>query len=805
MKCSGSLFSVMLVSAALALTSPGAADDLLGPLKEKPDDTALLLKLKGDIAAVTDADDRCRLGVIYCLGLITYGDSEEALGLRDKMSKAFAASPRMKELDDSAIYEDCPNCENGKTLGACAKCGGGGKCPICGGTGIGKIKGLRGEDTPCLTCKSTGTCPLCKGDGKSPRTCTVCFGRGKSLSKDKCRDAYLRLLSPAKAIASAGAGNAGGSTAKAQDKNATASSVPMGALVPPPKGATVDHQVKAVYDALVRQKLSPKLQEIAAYDRDGWNHIALPAEEKRKMIDIQRQEILALSDEDKETLWSVATVRVYRNRAPYGLTFPQIAPPAGYAPDPDIRAVFDENVELVLAQALMRFERRYRTVKEDKLAPDKESKCRSEIWANEFDHVKEQTEIIWEGSKEDYKRRLAEKEREARAAMERAEAAKQEKENRDRQAAQDAALLQGRLSLTQFVKDAAARTRAQASGSTLLKNYPLTNEEVRRASADEYTSIQKQAVLQKLLSRAKPSAFVNRPPALFLPFPSGLKYIVTDVENQSAGDFLVHLDLHETENSDSSAPGALPKGAGEELLEALYPDVPAITFGSVTLLVPRTDKSVAGLRKGQVVTSGEWIITVIIRPDGNIHGDEFIIRSELELEELIAGSESMLQEPTGTVPEQDLVPQGVAGTKAAKHFEKNAEVVMNLRVLRQIIRKDPHAFRLGAWYFDYQSSCGGHHKSDNKVENEPDLYRNQLNMDGTLMVLESEAGESNVPCDYIWEIESEGQLHLLMTKDRLSPSDSEMGPTKVRVVKSLVSFIDSKGFQRTPTVLCLPK
>lgn len=147
--------------------------------------------------------------------------------------------------------------------------------------------------------------------------------------------------------------------------------------------------------------------------------------------------------------------------------------------------------------------------------------------------------------------------------------------------------------------------------------------------------------------------------------------------------------------------------------------------------------------------------------------------------------------------------QGVAGASVTKYLEENTEVTMNLRVLRQILRQDPHVFRLGTWYFDYQRSCGAGHKSDQKTENADVLYLNNLNMAGTLMVANSEVGLSNVPCEYIWEVESDGQLHLLMTEDRLSPSST--GSTKVWVVKVLAEFADSKGFQRTPAILCLPK
>lgn len=147
--------------------------------------------------------------------------------------------------------------------------------------------------------------------------------------------------------------------------------------------------------------------------------------------------------------------------------------------------------------------------------------------------------------------------------------------------------------------------------------------------------------------------------------------------------------------------------------------------------------------------------------------------------------------------------QGVAGAKVSTHFEQNTEVVMNLRVLRELIRQDPHAFMLGKWYFEYQISCGVNPRRDQKTEKETILYWSSLDMTGTLMVNKSEVGMSNVPCDHIWEVESDGQLHLLMTEDRLSPS--EMGSTKVWVVRALAEFADSKGFQRTPAILCLPK
>jgi hypothetical protein len=109
--------AVALTAAVCACRCYGDAEDTLKELRDKPSDVSLLIKLKGDIAGIKDTDEKCRLGVIYCLGTIAFGNASEGLTVKDGMAKAYKSCPMLNELSDENIYDDCVQCEGGKNSG----------------------------------------------------------------------------------------------------------------------------------------------------------------------------------------------------------------------------------------------------------------------------------------------------------------------------------------------------------------------------------------------------------------------------------------------------------------------------------------------------------------------------------------------------------------------------------------------------------------------------------------------------------------------------------------------------------------
>lgn len=194
MKCSGSLFSVMLVSAALALTSHGAADEILKALKDKPENRAQLQKLKGALSGIADQEEKCRCGVIYCLGMLAIGDTAEGLTVRSQIARAYPKNPLLAELSDQSVCDACTACTSGKSETDCKKCTASGTCAVCGGEGLSKGKGMDGKELPCAACKGGGKCAACSGTGKVAQACKACGGKGQVPSKEKCMEAYKRLL-----------------------------------------------------------------------------------------------------------------------------------------------------------------------------------------------------------------------------------------------------------------------------------------------------------------------------------------------------------------------------------------------------------------------------------------------------------------------------------------------------------------------------------------------------------------------------------------------------------------------------------
>ena len=121
---------------------------------------------------------------------------------------------------------------------------------------------------------------------------------------------------------------------------------------------------------------------------------------------------------------------------------------------------------------------------------------------------------------------------------------------------------------------------------------------------------------------------------LFMPLPSGIKYAVRDVEQEKNGNYTVTLSVADGQDA-GAAGGSLSKESCRAIDKALAPGF--VNVGLVRLLVPESSGDVADLSKGQVVTSGDWIITVVISSDGRIRPDKYVMRSEAEIDSLNGG------------------------------------------------------------------------------------------------------------------------------------------------------------------------
>ncbi len=430
----------------VSAVSAETADGIFKELRKRPDDVALMQNLKGSLAGVANADERCRLGTVYCLGILAYGDVDEGLSVRERMRKAFPSQASVMELSDEKIYDDCPKCEGGKTQGACPKCSGSKSCAVCGGGGKSKSKGFNGGELACPACRGSGTCAQCAGTGQGVRTCTSCYGRGNSLAKDKCRENFLRLLQP----------DAGAVFSRASGGGATAA-----------------------------DPFAAPLQKTA---------------------------------EDAD----------------------QFSPAASRRADEQLRAA---------------------NTRRD---------------GGEKSQLEQLTERM--------------------EAAERVRLQIEEKRNLE-------------------AKTTAERLKQQMSRSPLARQYPITLEDIERATSSELTQVQRNKVLQELWDRAKSHQTNPKVRGLFMPFPSGLKYTVLDVTQDRHGDYTVSLESDE-KVVDTIAEMLAPSGF--------------LRLNRPKLLVPSTCTDVAEWGKNQVITTGAWMITVLITDDGRLYADRYLGRSDEE-------------------------------------------------------------------------------------------------------------------------------------------------------------------------------
>ncbi|MDD5705709.1 MAG: hypothetical protein PHR35_07270 [Kiritimatiellae bacterium] len=226
------------------------ADSVIVALGRDSSDIAQLQALKAALFDINDADTKCTYGLIYCLGSLTSGSVKEGMLTRTQLLRAYANNLMVERtLSDANISDTCDDCGGLGVLdaqckvcagsGKCKVCGGTGKrtdvnqfsapsCPVCGGTGFQRErvtesgydygsgravrkntwrrtneKCLRCEGSgrlainavTCLGCRGSRDCGSCGGKGRSQVKCAACNGTRYVLSPQKCRAAYVELLS----------------------------------------------------------------------------------------------------------------------------------------------------------------------------------------------------------------------------------------------------------------------------------------------------------------------------------------------------------------------------------------------------------------------------------------------------------------------------------------------------------------------------------------------------------------------------------------------------------------------------------
>lgn len=170
-------------------------DSVLTRLQGDPTNRVLLAQLKQDIAGATNREVKCRLGVIYCLGALACGETNEALRVRSQLLRSFPGNAEAAVLADASITTGCTHCVQGKVDTDCPKCKGTGACAYCRGTGRRTVQRVgASEEIKCPQCQGSGRCPECQGNHKVKADCPVCHGSGRAISPDKVGAAYAKAL-----------------------------------------------------------------------------------------------------------------------------------------------------------------------------------------------------------------------------------------------------------------------------------------------------------------------------------------------------------------------------------------------------------------------------------------------------------------------------------------------------------------------------------------------------------------------------------------------------------------------------------
>jgi len=169
---------------------------VVAELAKDPASKPLLARLKGDIKALPDGEEKIKAMTLYGLGCFFAGKPEDGNAIRSFLTKHYPDNPTVRQLSAEQLAEPCATCQGtGQSAGPCPDCGGESKCSKCGGTGTRNLAGMDGttKTVKCISCDG-GKCKKCRGTGQIKQTCTACGGGKSRLSETKVRDRYFTML-----------------------------------------------------------------------------------------------------------------------------------------------------------------------------------------------------------------------------------------------------------------------------------------------------------------------------------------------------------------------------------------------------------------------------------------------------------------------------------------------------------------------------------------------------------------------------------------------------------------------------------
>lgn len=229
-----------------AIPQEQGVDEVILALSQNATDPSNLPALKQALFSITDDEAKSLYGMVYCLGSLALGATQEGMTTRTQLLRAYADNAHVtSSLSDASISDTCQKCSGrGAVKVACGTCRGNGRCTTCGGTGKraevkqfsapncpncggsgnerehdtyvsnGRLKrrwretstvckrcggsGKLGTSTAtCLTCRGARQCRACGGKGQGDIPCSTCTSSGYIVSTRKCATAYQAMLARA--------------------------------------------------------------------------------------------------------------------------------------------------------------------------------------------------------------------------------------------------------------------------------------------------------------------------------------------------------------------------------------------------------------------------------------------------------------------------------------------------------------------------------------------------------------------------------------------------------------------------------
>lgn len=339
-------------------------------------------------------------------------------------------------------------------------------------------------------------------------------------------------------------------------------------VVEPPVKGPVDAEARAMFDEQIKIRFADKVTKLEEHEKGGWSWIAALPKDKQQIIDEERRKLLTFDDDERQDIWRFVSSQME-----------------------SLKMRRAEDAERAKREATGRAER--------------ETMAQREVEAEQ--------------------RRIAE-----RDARQKAEQMKVE----ERRAAETEKKELTKIEMDSIVADALLRAADQVDKSDFLKTYWVTADEIVAAASGKQTSLERDQKKAELWRRAMPHPREARIRALFVPFPSGLPYVVSDVSLRD-GAITLSLKGREAKAGDKDDPlasqDAVPAGTLRAISHGLLsPHLPN-RFEYVKLKVPADADEIASLKKGDAVTSGEWLMPVIINDSGVIRANLYFYRTKKEL------------------------------------------------------------------------------------------------------------------------------------------------------------------------------